>query len=276
MERLPLTPCMNLKKRGKKEEKSRAGLSEWQKTLKILRKCSGRDISLWIFEGIIMLLVVSFLFYDSFLVALLLSPYLVMYLRRKALEKNSKERRQLVTQFKDGMVAVSFALNAGYSIENSFREAVKELMTLYGSQSAIVVCFEKMLRRIKNNENIEDVLSEFAIKTQIEDIMYFADVFGYAKRSGGDLISIIKNTASTIRDKIEVDAQIQTAISGKKMESAVMAVMPFGILGYMKLSSPEFIDALYHNVIGVIFMSVCLVIIGCMNVVARRIVNIEI
>ena len=149
-------------------------------------------------------------------------------------------------------------------------------MTLYGSQSAIVVCFEKMLRRIKNNENIEDVLSEFAIKTQIEDIMYFADVFGYAKRSGGDLISIIKNTASTIRDKIEVDAQIQTAISGKKMESAVMAVMPFGILGYMKLSSPEFIDALYHNVIGVIFMSVCLVIIGCMNVVARRIVNIEI
>ena len=276
MEKLPLTPCMNLKKRGKKVGKSRADLSEWQKTLKILRKCSGRDISLWIFEGIIMLLVVSFLFYDSFLVALLLSPYLVMYLRRKALEKNSKERRQLVTQFKDGMVAVSFALNAGYSIENSFREAVKELMTLYGSQSAIVLCFEKMLRRIKNNENIEDVLSEFAIKTQIEDIMYFADVFGYAKRSGGDLISIIKNTASTIRDKIEVDAQIQTAISGKKMESAVMAVMPFGILGYMKLSSPEFIDALYHNVIGVIFMSVCLVIIGCMNVVARRIVNIEI
>lgn len=251
-------------------------MSEWQKTLKILRKCSGRDISLWIFEGIIMLLVVSFLFYDSLLGALLLSPYLVIYLRRKALEKNSKERRQLVTQFKDGMVAVSFALNAGYSIENSLREAVKELMTLYGSQSAIVVCFEKMLRRIKNNENIEDVLSEFAIKTQIEDIMYFADVFGYAKRSGGDLISIIKNTASTIRDKIEVDAQIQTAISGKKMESAVMAVMPFGILGYMKLSSPEFIDALYHNVIGVIFMSVCLVIIGCMNVVARRIVSIEI
>ena len=276
MEKLPLIPCMNLKKRGKKVGKSRADLSEWQKTLKILRKCSGRDISLWTFEGIIMLLVVSFLFYDSFLVALLLSPYLVMFLRRKALEKNSKERRQLVTQFKDGMVAVSFALNAGYSIENSFREAVKELMTLYGSQSAIVVCFEKMLRRIKNNENIEDVLSEFAIKTQIEDIMYFADVFGYAKRSGGDLISIIKNTASTIRDKIEVDAQIQTAISGKKMESAVMAVMPFGILGYMKLSSPEFIDALYHNVIGVIFMSVCLVIIGCMNVVARRIVSIEI
>ena len=276
MEKLPLTPCMNLKKRGKKVGKSRADLSEWQKTLKILKKCSGRDISLWIFEGIIMLLVVSFLFYDSFLVALLLSPYLVMYLRRKALEKNSKERRQLVTQFKDGMVAVSFALNAGYSIENSFREAVKELMPLYGIESAIVVWCEKMLRRIKNNENIEDVLSEFAIKTQIEDIMYFADVFGYAKRSGGDLISIIKNTASTIRDKIEVDAQIQTAISGKKMESAVMAVMPFGILGYMKLSSPEFIDTLYHNVIGVIFMSVCLVIIGCMNVVARRIVSIEI
>lgn len=218
----------------------------------------------------------SVLFYDSLIWSIVMLPYLYLYVRKKAFNKINSERRALVTQFKDGMVAVSFSLNAGYSVENSFRESVKELTSLYGEKSAIVACFKEIVRRIGNNENIEEVLREFAMKTQIEDIMYFSDVFGYAKRSGGDLISIIKNTANTIRDKLDVDAQIQTALSGKKMEASVMAVMPFAIIGYLRMTSPEFITPLYHNVLGAAFMSVCLVIILCMNVITRRIVNIEI
>lgn len=205
-----------------------------------------------------------------------MSPYILFYCKNKAEEKINRERRRLVTQFKDGMVAVSFSLNAGYSIENSFRESVKELIALYGENSSIVRCFKEIVRRIGNNENIELALNEFAGKTQIEDIMYFSDVFSYAKRSGGDLISIIKSTANTIRDKIEVDSQIQTALSGKKMEVAVMSVMPFGIIAYLRVTSPEFMEPLYHNVIGAVFMSVCLGVVAIMNRVTRKIIDIEV
>ena len=33
---------------------------------------------------------------------------------------------------------------------------------------------------------------DFAEESKVEDIMYFAEIFRYAKRSGGDLISIIR------------------------------------------------------------------------------------
>lgn len=227
-------------------------------------------------QGAAYLMMTGVLFYNNVLAAVIMSPYLVIFLKRKAVQQANQEKRRLVTQFRDGMVAVSFSLNAGYSIENSFREALKELITLHGRESPIVGCFSEIVRRIGNNENIETVLGEYAAKTQIEDIVYFADVFGYAKRSGGDLISIIKNTAATIRDKIEVDAQIQTALSGKKMEASVMSVMPFGIIAYLRITSPEFVEPLYGNAAGIVFMSVCLAVVLAVNVVTKRIVNIEV
>ena len=235
-----------------------------------------RDISIWAVKGFIVIAVVSCLFYDTFFGVLILLPYILYFIKNKAEEKMDRERRKLVTQFKDGMVAVSFSLNAGYSIENSFRESVKELIALYGEDSAIVHCFKEIVRRIGNNENIELALNEFAGRTQIEDIMYFSDVFSYAKRSGGDLISIIKSTAATIRDKIEVDSQIQTALSGKKMEASVMSVMPFGIVAYLRVSSPEFMEPLYHNAVGIVFMSVCLVVVLMMNIVTKKIIDIKV
>lgn len=135
--------------------------------------------------------------------------------KRKFKNNKRKERQQLALQFKDAMTAVSFALNAGYSVENSFKEALEELKMLYGRNAVIVKSFSEIATRIHNNENIENVLKDFARKSDVEEILYFSEIFGYAKRSGGDMITIIKDTTSLIREKIELDSEIKTIISGK-------------------------------------------------------------
>lgn len=135
--------------------------------------------------------------------------------KRKFKNNKRKERQQLALQFKDAMTAVSFALNAGYSVENSFKEALEELKMLYGRNAVIVKSFSEIATRIHNNENIENVLKDFARKSDVEEIQYFSEIFGYAKRSGGDMITIIKDTTSLIREKIELDSEIKTIISGK-------------------------------------------------------------
>lgn len=40
--------------------------------------------------------------------------------------------------------------------------------------------------------------------TDLDDIKYFAEIFRYAKRSGGDVIGIIKQTSHIIHEKAEV------------------------------------------------------------------------
>lgn len=226
--------------------------------------------------GIGRIALAAYTFYDSWIAVLVLSPYLFLYVKenKKILIKQKKDR--LGMQFKDAMLAVSFSLNVGYSMENAFREAISELILLYGKQGEIVLAFQNIVRRVARNENIEDVLSDFAKESEVEDIVYFAEVFRYAKRSGGDLVSIIKNTAALIREKQEVRNEIQTIISGKKMEQSVMSVMPFGIVLYLRITSPEFIEPLYGNLAGITVMTICLGLYAAADYLAKRIVQIDV
>ena len=222
------------------------------------------------------MLVISQLFYNNVLFAVFMSPWLYFFVKEQAHMAKQKENLRFANEFKDAITAVSFALNAGYSVENSFKEALEELVVLYGKNSRIVREFSEISTRIRNNENIETVLNDFADKSDIAEIEYFAEVFGYAKRSGGDIISIIRNTASIIREKIELDNDIKTIISGKKQEQRIMTIMPFVTVAYLRFTSPEFIGVFYANISGRIFMSICLIIVIAADYIAKRIVNIEI
>lgn len=152
----------------------------------------------YIAEGIVVIVIAAYIFYENILMALLLSPYIFIHLKESQRLQEAKRRNILIKQFKDGIMSVSFALNVGYSIENSFSQAIDELVLLYGENADIVSGFRNIVIRINQNENLEDILIDFADDCKAEDIMYFAEVFRYAKRSGGDLISIIRNTADII------------------------------------------------------------------------------
>lgn len=227
-------------------------------------------------EGIFIILAIAYLFYENILVSILFIPFLYFYVKSRKKAYLEQKRKELNLQFKDGMLAVSFSLSTGYSIENAFREALQEMKMLYGEESVIVQEFKKVIYRIEINENIEKIMDDFAVKSQIDDILYFAEIFHYAKRSGGDLVSIIKDTAETIREKAEVRAEIDTIISGKRMEQRVMCVVPFGMILYLKLTSPEFIEPMYGNLTGIVIMTVSLALYCISVAIAIKIVRISV
>jgi tight adherence protein B len=230
----------------------------------------------FLISGIFLIIFVAYLFYENIFAAILLCPYLHFYIMEKSHQICMKKKRQMGRKFKDGMLAVSFALNVGYSMENAFKEAIGELKLLYGAHSDIVEEFSNIVRKVERNENIEDALEDYAVRSGIEDVKYFAEVFRYAKRSGGDLISIIRNTAGIISEKIEVYNEIQTVISGKKIEQKIMGMVLFGIILYLKVTAPEFIQPLYGNATGIVIMTICLGLYLISDYLAKRIIAIEV
>lgn len=227
-------------------------------------------------EGIGVIIAAAYIFYENILMALFLSPYIFIHLKESRRMEEARRKSILIRQFKDGIMSVSFALNVGYSIENAFSQSIDELILLYGENSDIVSGFKNIVLRINQNENLEEILVDFANDCEVEDIMYFAEVFRYAKRSGGDLMSIIRNTADIIQQKTEVSTEIETIVSGKRMEQKVMSAIPALIIIYLKVTAREFIEPLYGNIFGMFVMTVCLIVYLISNVWSKRIVNIEI
>jgi tight adherence protein B len=168
----------------------------------------------------------------------------------------AKDRRwKLNLQFRDGILALSAALEAGYSAEHAFEEACKDLRLIYTEDSLIMREFSYMTNQIRMNITVEKALSEFGERTGIEDILSFSEVFSTAKRTGGDLINVINICSNIICDKIEVKREIITLITAKRLEANIMKVIPVLILVYLSVSSPGFLDPLYHNLLGIIAMT---------------------
>lgn len=230
----------------------------------------------YLLQGMGLLLAVSLIFYNTPVVSLIFSPFLLVYCKNCRKEEKRRREEQLAQQFKDGITAVAFALGVGYSIENSFAEAGREMYLLHGGESPIVREFDAICVRLRRNENIEDVLEAFAQSSGLEDVRYFAEVFRVAKRSGGDLIAISRRTAQIISDKLEVRKEIATIVSGKKMEQRVMNIVPFGIIVYLRLTSPEFIMPLYGNIVGVTVMTACLLVYLAAYVWGKKITDIRV
>ena len=192
----------------------------------------------------------AWLFYRS-VWGMLLFPaaYLVCVKKYCALQKE-KRKEQLLMEFKDAMQSASAALLAGYSIENAWRETEKELLELYGEKGLIAAEVRWM------NEPLERLLLSFAARSGCEEIESFAEVFAFAKRSGGDFVHIMQTTVQKLAGRIEVEREVATVLAGKRLEGRIMEIMPLAILAYLQVASGEFLDALYGSAFGVAVMSI--------------------
>lgn len=149
-------------------------------------------------------------------------------------------------------------LLAGYALENAFLDAGREMKELHGEGGLMQTELEIINRKVCMNQPLEVVFEEFAKKSGIEEIENFSEVLSFAKRGGGNLVGIIQNTVRNISSKIRIEEEIQTMIAQKKLEQKVMNVMPVFLLFYLDITSPGYLDVLYHNILGVIFMTICL------------------
>lgn len=229
-----------------------------------------------VLEGVWIICMLAYLFYDKWWMALALSPLLGAYLIVWTRDMEKKKAREFCLQFKDAMQTLASALAAGYSVENALREVEKDLHTLYPEKARIRKEFTVIVHQLNMNFAAEWVLKDFALRVEQEDVENFVTVFSIAKKSGGDSISIIRNTIQMICEKIEVRQEIAVLISAKRFEFRVMTVIPLIIIFYMRFSFPEFLNVLYGNVMGAVIMTICLILYGCAYFLGKKVIEIEV
>lgn len=227
-------------------------------------------------EGLLIAALIGYFFYRSWIACIVLLPIVFLFLQRKKRELAKKQRQDLSVQFKDLILSVSANQKAGYSIENAFRESYKDMVMLYGEEGIICTELRHILTGLDNNVVLEKLLYSLGMRSGLPDVVQFADVFLIAKRNGGNMTDILAKTAAVIEQKTETDKEIQLMIGAKKMEQKIMNMVPFLIIFYISSTSKGFFDVLYHNLIGVIIMTVCLGFYLAAFLLSGRIVDIEV
>ena len=227
-------------------------------------------------ESVLLCVVFDYLFYQNKWLLVLSVPTAVVFLKLKKKQMIRERKKNLNYQFRDALNSLSVAVQAGYSVENAVSACARDLERLYPKDTDILKEFHYMESQLKVSVPVEELFLGFAERCSLEDVENFAAVFHTAKRTGGDMNRIIQTSARMLGDKIDVKKEIESTLAAKKSEQMIMSLMPAGIILYLQLASPGFLDMLYGNPFGIGAMSVCLAVYGTAYWMGKRIVEIEV
>ena len=235
----------------------------------------GRELLEAVIVPAAIIVFMAVLCYDNLIFSLILLPYVPFYIKEKKQKLKEKRNWNLNLQFRDCINCISSALESGYSIENAIKEAYLDMKLSYSENEMIMNELRIIIGKLENNRTVEEVFLNFAERSGLDDIKSFSDIFATAKRTGGNLIMIIKSTADVIHTRVELKRELRTMIASKKYEADIMKIIPFGLLIYLRLFSPDMVASLYGNLFGIVFMTIILLVYLVLCKISNHVVKIE-
>lgn len=202
----------------------------------------------------------------------LIAGFMFIPIRTKQIQQ--KKQKDLKLQFRELLDALTTSLSSGKNIMDSFKGARDDLSIIYSADTSIIQELDVILDGIVNNINIEDLLMDFGIRSGIDDIESFANVFETSYRKGGNIKDVIKNTQQIITDKMEVEAEIETVVAGNKNEQNLMLIMPVILVGMIKMMSPDFAKN-FTTPAGVIATTVAIIMFAAAYFIGKKILTIK-
>ena len=112
---------------------------------------------------------ISYLFFYSPIAFFVLLPGLWPFLKEQKVSLKRKRESEMRRQFLDGIQMTSASLQAGYSVENAFREAAGELTRIYKEDEFILREFRILSTQMDVSRNIEDLLMDLGRRSGVDE-----------------------------------------------------------------------------------------------------------
>jgi tight adherence protein B len=101
-------------------------------------------------------------------------------------------------------------------------------------------------------------------------------VFLTSKRSGVNLVEVVRNAANIINDKIEIQQDIDTILSQRKFEQKILNAIPLIIILFLYTTSPDYIEPVYSTLQGRVTMIAVLIMLSVSFAISKKIAEIKV
>ncbi|HZG88512.1 type II secretion system F family protein [Paenibacillus sp.] len=218
---------------------------------------------------------VGWLFFESGAMSALLACGGWYAAGKRAVRDVEHQKRTVASQFEQMLFSISSSLQAGKSIENAFRDVESDMHRLYaGGRPLLLKELEKLNRKVDTGIPAEEAIQQFQRNLAIDEIDSWADMVCTCKRTGGDLVQIMRQSSRSIIEKLNVERELAVLIAGKRFEAKALSVVPFLIVALFRYGSPEYMEPLYEGG-GRAVMGAALALLGTGIALSERLMRIE-
>lgn len=201
------------------------------------------------------------------------SVVLFLPVRKKQLIESRKKALRL--QFREMLSSLSTAYASGENTNSAFLSAEKDLTAQFGESSDIAVELHAINSGVMNaNQKVEKMLLDLGVRSGLEDVEDFANVFQVCLEKGGNLNSVVRRSYDLIGDKLAINEEIQTKITSNQMQQTIMSVVPIFMIGFLRFSSSSF-AASFASFKGVVAMTVAAAIFIFSYLYGKKITDVK-
>lgn len=148
--------------------------------------------------------------------------------------------------------SIAAGLAAGLSFQRAIGYSVEEL------SEPIRSGFLRLGYRMRLGHSVEDALHWF-LRQYPEDGMRLAvEGIILQRRLGGDLVALLEESAALVRDRMELEREVQAVTAQGRLSGWVIAALVPVSATLLLTTNPEYVDILFETVIGQVLLVVAL------------------
>lgn len=145
-------------------------------------------------------------------------------------------------------VIMAGQVRAGGSVEDGFASAARSV------DGPVGVACKGLAERLALGEPFGEALDRWSDEIATPDAILLAATLLMHRRAGGSLAPILDELARTIRDRLEVDADLRALTAQGRMSAWIVGSLPVGFLMFLTLlSGPTFL-ATFTTPLGAILL----------------------
>jgi len=215
-------------------------------------------------------LVIGFLISRNLLSALLLGavgfviPIVYQRMRQR------RRLRQFDDQLPDVLDHMVGSLRAGYGLLQSVEWVGRQMSPPAGLE------FDRVIRETQLGRSLMDAFDSMVRRIDSDDLALIVTAIKIQHEVGGSLAEILEIVASTIRERVRIQREIQVLTSQQRYSGYVLMLLPIGLGLVLFLINPEYEMRLFDPgpTLCIPIAGVIMMILGFF--LMRRIVDIEV
>ena len=184
--------------------------------------------------------------------------------------RRTQRLRKFEKNFPEAIDLLSRAIRAGHAVTAGLEMMSKETPQPVSGEFRMV--FEE------NNFGLplRDALHNLTERVPLVDVRFFVTGLVVQKETGGNLVELLENLASVIRERFKIRGEVRTKTAQGRFTAAILIALPPTFLLITRAINPEYTSVLFTDPLGRTLLGVgaFLQILG--SLIIWKIVNIEV
>jgi len=180
----------------------------------------------------------------------------------------SRRQNDFTSHFAEAIDVITRGIRSGLPVGECLSIIAREFEGPVGEEFHMIVEGQRL------GLTLDDILIRALKRIPTAEFKFFAIVLQIQRQTGGNLADTLDNLSEVLRDRKKMKDKVQALSSEAKSSAAIIACLPFFVLGMLSLVNPEYVGLLFTDGIHLVWTGLGMMAAGV--AVMNQMINFDI